>query len=89
MILSKSKKEFPVTKESPGPWRNTAQERAEREADRAPPHTSSQNETQEVIIILLQLAKSERKCLFKRTQSFQEHLCKHVSTPVIGKSADT
>lgn len=60
------KERVSVTEESFGPWRNTTRERAQREADRAPPHTSSQNETQEVIIILLQLARSERKCLFKK-----------------------
>lgn len=63
-IPAKLKKEFQLLKILMG-LGGIQHGKEPREAERTPPQTSFQSEPQEVIITLLQLAKSERKCLFK------------------------
>ena len=65
IIVPKKQKKVSIIEDSYGPWRNTTWEGTQREAERIPSRTSFQSEPWKVIITLLQLAESERKCLFK------------------------
>lgn len=77
MVPTKPKKEFQLLKILLGlEGVSTTWEGTQREAGRIPPQTSFQSEPKEVIIILLQLAKSERKCLFTENTVILQHLCK-------------
>lgn len=64
------------------------EEEAQSEVEKMILHTAFQNKSQEVIIILLELLSLTESAYLKRIQSFQQHLCKHVSMPATDETTD-